>query len=70
MFRRLPLAQSRKATNDAAITGVALIVFWPALLFMKGDGASANNVAELKGQMNAITSVNDAKDCGIQFAPS
>lgn len=63
-------AQSKKAGNDAAMMGVGLIIFWPALLFMKGDGASANNVAELKGQMNAITSVNDVKHCGIQFSPN
>ena len=62
-------AQSKKAGSDAAMMGVGLIVFWPALLFMKGDGASATNVAELKGQMNAIESVNRQKNCGIQFAP-
>lgn len=60
--------QEKNRSQDAAMTGVALIVFWPAAFFMKGDGADAAEVARLKGEMQAIEQVNRIKNCGIQFA--
>lgn len=60
-------AQQQKADSDNVAMGVGLIVFWPALLFMKGNGTEANEVAQLKGEMQAIQSVSDAKHCGIEF---
>jgi len=42
-------AQGQKATNDAVATGVGVAVFWPALFFIKGDAASAQKIAQLKG---------------------
>jgi hypothetical protein len=60
-------AQQKKADGDNVAMGVGLIVFWPALFFMKGNGTDANAVAQLKGQMQAIQSVSDAKKCGITF---
>jgi len=32
----------------------ARFYFWPALVFIKGDAASAQQVARLKGDMDAI----------------
>jgi ABC-type hemin transport system substrate-binding protein len=61
--------QEKNRNQDAAMTGVALVIFWPAALFMKGDGAAAAEVARLKGEMQAIEQVNRIKNCGIQFAP-
>jgi hypothetical protein len=61
-------AQEKNASNDAAMTGVGIILFWPALFFMKGDGAQAAEVSRLKGEMAAIQTVNRQKNCGIQFA--
>lgn len=60
-------AQDQKATNDAVATGVAIVVFWPALFFIKGDGASAAEVSRLKGEMEAIESASVRKRCGIEF---
>jgi len=60
--------QSKKATGDAVAVGVSLIVFWPAIFFMKGDGAQAAEVSRLKGEMEAIHTVNRQKNCGIQFS--
>ena len=60
-------AQDQKASNDAAATGVALVLFWPALFFIKGDGASAAEVSRLKGEMEAIESASVRKRCGIEF---
>lgn len=60
-------AQNNKAAGDAVAMTVGLIVFWPALLFTQGDGASAAEVANLKGQMQAIEDASRRKGCGITF---
>jgi hypothetical protein len=60
-------AQDQKATNDAVATGVGVVLFWPALLFIKGDAASAQEIAMLKGDMDAIEQANIQKKCGLQF---
>ncbi|HEV7344392.1 MAG TPA: hypothetical protein VGN60_01985 [Devosia sp.] len=60
--------QDKNRSSDAAMTGVAIVLFWPAAFFMKGDGADAAEVARLKGEMQAIEQVNRIKNCGITFA--
>lgn len=60
--------QDKNRSQDAAMTGVGMVLFWPALFFMKGDGAAAADVARLKGEMQAIDQINRVKNCGIQFA--
>lgn len=62
--------QDKARGNDAAMTTVSLILFWPAAFFLKGDGAAAADVARIKGEMQAIEQVNRIKKCGIQFAPA
>jgi hypothetical protein len=42
-------------------------LFWPAIFFVGGDKTNAAQVAQLKGEMQAIEQVNIAKSCGIQF---
>ncbi len=60
-------AQDQKANNDAIATGVGVVLFWPALFFIKGDAASAQEIAQLKGDMDAIEQANIQKKCGLQF---
>lgn len=60
-------AQDQKATNDAVVTGVALVVFWPAAFMLSGDGPTAAELSRLKGEMEALESVSIQKNCGIQF---
>ncbi len=60
-------AQDQKATTDAVATGVGVVLFWPALFFIKGDAGSAQEVAQLKGDMDAIEQANIQKKCGLQF---
>eukprot|EP00873_Tetraselmis_striata_P030726 jgi/Tetstr1/450990/TSEL_038026.t1 len=60
--------QEKNRGNDAAMTTVGIVLFWPALFFMKGDGATAADVARIKGEMQAIEQVNRLKNCGIVFA--
>jgi hypothetical protein len=61
--------QEKNRSSDAAMTTVAIVLFWPAAFFTKGDGAAAAEVARLKGEMQAIEQVNRIKNCGIQFSP-
>jgi hypothetical protein len=60
-------AQQKKADNDAVAVGVGLVIFWPALFFAKGDGASAAEVSRLKGEMKAIETASLKNNCGIRF---
>lgn len=60
-------AQSSKATGDAVAMTVGLVIFWPALFFMKGDGTTAAEVARLKGEMEAIEQASIKRKCGINF---
>ena len=59
--------QENKRTNDAVATGVAIVLFWPAAFLVKGDGQTAAELGQLKGQMTAIEQANIAKRCGLQF---
>lgn len=59
--------QKKKAQGDAVKVGVGLVLFWPALLFVDGDGATETEVARLKGQMETLEQVSIQKQCGIQF---
>jgi hypothetical protein len=59
--------QNKARTSDAVVTTVGLVVFWPSLFFLKGDGQQTAELANLKGQMNAIEQASIQKNCGIQF---
>jgi hypothetical protein len=59
--------QDKAAQNDGTAVAVSAILFWPALFFIKGDKATATEVAELKGQIAAIEKANITKGCGIKF---
>jgi hypothetical protein len=59
--------QDSKATNDAVATGVGVIIFWPALLLIKGDSTTAAELARLKGEMEAIERISVEKKCNIRF---
>ena len=59
--------QDSQATKDSVITGVAIVVFWPAAFFVSGDRASAAELGRLKGEADALEQVSIKKNCGIQF---
>jgi len=59
--------QNKKRTTDAVVTTVGLVVFWPSLFFIQGNGPQAAELASLKGQMEAIEQASIRKNCGIQF---
>lgn len=59
--------QDKNASNDAVATGVALVLFWPAAFFIKGNKQNSAELARLKGELEAIEKVNIQKNCGIEF---
>jgi hypothetical protein len=59
--------QDKQAGNDAAAVTVGMVIFWPAIFFAKGDGASAAEVSRLKGEMQAIEKASLKNNCGIKF---
>jgi outer membrane murein-binding lipoprotein Lpp len=63
-------AQDSKATNDAVATGVGVVLFWPALFFIKGDSTTAAELSRLKGEMEAIEQASIQKRCGVTFQRS
>lgn len=59
--------QNKKAKDDAVATGVAIVVFWPAAFFIKGDKQTAAELARLKGELQALEQTSIQKNCGIVF---
>ena len=59
--------QDEQAQDDAVATGVAIVLFWPAAFFIKGDKQTATQLARLKGEMETLEKVNIQKNCGIEF---
>lgn len=59
--------QDEKATSDAVVTGVAIVLFWPAAFMVSGDGATASELARLKGEFETLEQVAIRKGCGIEF---
>jgi hypothetical protein len=59
--------QNKAAKDDAVATGVALVVFWPAAFFIKGNKTQAAELSRLKGELVALEDASKAKGCGIVF---
>jgi len=66
---RIAGVQDTNATNDAVATGVALVLFWPAAFMIKGDVETAQQLADMKGKLDAIEQQSIVKNCGIEFRP-
>lgn len=59
--------QDNKADQDAIVTTAAIVVFWPAAFFVGGDGQNAAELAQVKGEFEAVESAAIQKNCGIEF---
>ena len=60
--------ERRHRQQDQAITAAGLVVFWPALFFTHGHNTqSASELAQLKGEVEALEAVSAQKRCGIKF---
>ena len=62
--------QDSQATKDAVATTVGVLIVWPALFLIQGDKQNAAQLAQLKGEMDAIEHAFIQKNCGIQFRPA
>jgi hypothetical protein len=67
VFRNASGQQDKSRTGDKVATTVGVVLFWPALFFIDGDGPKAAELAQLKGQMDAIESASIQKKCRIEF---
>jgi len=56
-------AVDKTANNDAIQMGVGIILFWPTLFFLDGDGPQAQEYARLKGEFDALERSRIQKKC-------
>lgn len=56
-----------QASHDSTATAVGLILFWPALFFINGNGPEAMEYGRIKGEYEAIKQVSIRKNCGFEF---
>lgn len=54
------------ASNDKAIAGVGLILFWPALFALGGTKEQEAEYARLRGEYDAISQASMMRKCGFQ----
>jgi hypothetical protein len=59
--------QDAKRTSDAWTTGAAIVIFWPAAFFVKGDGQTAAELERLKGEFEAVERVGIEKNCNLRL---
>jgi hypothetical protein len=62
--------QDAKRIDDQIATGAGVVVFWPALFFIKGDGQSAAELARLRGEYEALQKAATEKSCQVQVRKS
>jgi outer membrane lipoprotein-sorting protein len=51
------------ASNDKAIMGVGMILFWPALFALGGTKQQEAELSRLKGEYDALQSASNSKKC-------
>lgn len=61
-------AVDKKAHGDKVKMGVGLVLFWPTLFFLKGDGVEAQEYARLKGEHEAFDQAYVQKNCASTLA--
>jgi hypothetical protein len=58
------------ASNDKALTGVAMILFWPALFALGGTKQQEAEYSRLKGEYDAVSQAAVLRKCTGIVAPS
>ncbi|MEM6658937.1 MAG: hypothetical protein AAF496_15400 [Pseudomonadota bacterium] len=62
---RLSAEQKKASTTDAVATGVALVLFWPAAFALAATQDQSNQLAQAKGNYDAITTQMTKKNCKV-----
>lgn len=57
------------ASNDKVLTGVGVVLFWPALFALGGTKEQEAEYARLKGEYDAIQQASIMKRCGMVVPP-
>ena len=57
----------QRSSNDSAKMAIGLILFWPSLFFINGNGPEAQEYGRLKGEYDALEKVSIQKECGYEF---
>lgn len=55
--------QKKKADSDAAMMGVGMILFWPALFGLAAGSDVEPQLASMKGNYDALTAAGTQKSC-------
>jgi hypothetical protein len=55
--------QKKKADSDAAVMGIGMILFWPALFGLAAGSDVEPQLASMKGNYDALTAVGTQKSC-------
>lgn len=58
------------SANDAAITGIGIVLFWPILFALGGTKTQEAEYARVKGEYDALNQVAIQKQCTVGFNPS
>jgi hypothetical protein len=58
------------ASNDKALTGVGLILFWPALFALGGTKNQEAEYGRLRGEYEAVQQASIQKKCSAGAAPA
>jgi len=66
--QQLHHALDQESKKDAALVGVGLVVFWPALLFLAGSSTDPSEYGRLKGEAQALQTVLANNTC--EYDPS
>jgi hypothetical protein len=56
-----------QASEDSGTMALGLVIFWPALFFIDGDGPEAQEYGRLKGEYDALEKASIQKECGYEF---
>ena len=56
-----------RASDDSGTMALSLVLFWPALFFIDGDGPEAQEYGRLKGEYDALEKTSIKKSCGHEF---
>lgn len=60
-------AVEERASDDSGTMAIGLILFWPSLFFLDGDGVEAQEYGRLKGEYDALEVASIEKKCGNEF---
>jgi acid phosphatase class B len=59
----LTASQKKKADSDAVAMGVGMVLFWPALFALSAGSDQSAQLAQAKGQYDAINTMRAQRGC-------